>query len=398
MIRKIDVTNFQSHRNTVLELDPGVNVIVGMSDSGKSGFIRATKAAIFKSPFYTSFGTKEGSVEVAFDDLTVKREFSATVLKKCPECKENLTVDQQVCHSCGTYLSDKTSTDRYVFDGTERIEKFGVRLPEQYLNRIRMFPMFFVDFEENLNLTNQHDDMFFIGQSYSGNVRNKILSSLIPDSSRIDVTVKALNARYYSLKSENEFISDSLKRGKDTADKIRPLYDELVAYRAECLSCCDLIMKEESRQARMTELKAMMGKLNVVLRQSDRVRKLDAAISKVESKNVSMQEKELRKIALTTFRLSISNLGNRLLKIGLLKEPVIPSTEEASKVVDKQQRLLFIRDNMKDVVDYIKTRSTETGGIDTRIRELREEMLKTACPITEEEFCKSCKEKLGGCK
>ena len=43
MIKEINIKNFQSHDNTNLILDSGVNVIVGSSDSGKSAIIRALR-------------------------------------------------------------------------------------------------------------------------------------------------------------------------------------------------------------------------------------------------------------------------------------------------------------------------------------------------------------------
>ena len=43
MFNSITIENFQSHEETELELSEGVNVIVGVSDSGKSAIIRALK-------------------------------------------------------------------------------------------------------------------------------------------------------------------------------------------------------------------------------------------------------------------------------------------------------------------------------------------------------------------
>lgn len=43
MIDIIHLENFQSHRKTVVELSPGVNVFVGSSDCGKSAIVRALK-------------------------------------------------------------------------------------------------------------------------------------------------------------------------------------------------------------------------------------------------------------------------------------------------------------------------------------------------------------------
>ena len=41
MITKISINNFQSHKNTELELDKGVNILIGSSNSGKTAALRA---------------------------------------------------------------------------------------------------------------------------------------------------------------------------------------------------------------------------------------------------------------------------------------------------------------------------------------------------------------------
>ncbi len=41
MLEMLEISNFQSHETTKLELDPGVNVILGPSDNGKSAVLRA---------------------------------------------------------------------------------------------------------------------------------------------------------------------------------------------------------------------------------------------------------------------------------------------------------------------------------------------------------------------
>jgi len=41
MINSLTIQNFQSHKNTTLEFDNGINIIIGQSDSGKTAIIRA---------------------------------------------------------------------------------------------------------------------------------------------------------------------------------------------------------------------------------------------------------------------------------------------------------------------------------------------------------------------
>ena len=43
MIKSVEFQNFQSHKKTILEFVPGVNIIVGLSDAGKSAVMRAIK-------------------------------------------------------------------------------------------------------------------------------------------------------------------------------------------------------------------------------------------------------------------------------------------------------------------------------------------------------------------
>lgn len=55
MLKKLQLTNFQSHENTTVDLHPGVNVIVGSSDSGKSALVRGLRWLVFNRPMGMSF-------------------------------------------------------------------------------------------------------------------------------------------------------------------------------------------------------------------------------------------------------------------------------------------------------------------------------------------------------
>lgn len=76
MLKSIQLTNFQSHRDSYLVLHEGVNIIVGQSDSGKSAILRALRWAITNKPsgdsFRSSWGGKTG-VEVFTDDAHIVR-------------------------------------------------------------------------------------------------------------------------------------------------------------------------------------------------------------------------------------------------------------------------------------------------------------------------------------
>jgi len=60
MIKLLELKNFQSHKASHLEFDPGVNVIIGPSDSGKTAIIRALRWLVWNRPSGDAFRSTWG--------------------------------------------------------------------------------------------------------------------------------------------------------------------------------------------------------------------------------------------------------------------------------------------------------------------------------------------------
>lgn len=76
MIRTLSIKNFQSHKNSKLEFEPGVNVIIGSSDSGKTAIVRALRWLIWNRPAGDEFRSRWGGdtvVDIEFDEGHVYR-------------------------------------------------------------------------------------------------------------------------------------------------------------------------------------------------------------------------------------------------------------------------------------------------------------------------------------
>lgn len=76
MIQSIKIQNFQSHQNTILEFDKGINIIIGESDSGKTAVLRALRWVLENKPLGDSFRSKLGGdtrVEMKIDDTVIIR-------------------------------------------------------------------------------------------------------------------------------------------------------------------------------------------------------------------------------------------------------------------------------------------------------------------------------------
>lgn len=83
MIKQIQIDNFQSHKDTHFAFDPGVNVIVGTSDSGKSAVIRALKWLIRnKAPANFRSGWGGDTQIVLLSDNIITRIITRTKTNK----------------------------------------------------------------------------------------------------------------------------------------------------------------------------------------------------------------------------------------------------------------------------------------------------------------------------
>ena len=137
MIKALNIKNFQSHAGTALELHPGINVIAGQSDSGKSSLLRAFRWAVENRPGGDAFRSWwEGD----------------TVVSLCtgPHFIERRKTDTE-----NTYLLDQA-------DGKHRTIKpldfnaFGQDVPEEIRNVLNLC---------GLNTQWQHDRPFLLSET-----------------------------------------------------------------------------------------------------------------------------------------------------------------------------------------------------------------------------------------
>lgn len=105
MIKSAQISNFQSHKETTLEFSPGVNIIVGNSDSGKSSIVRALRWLIWNRPTGDDFRSDWGG-----------------------ETKVNVITDTHEI----TRRKDKTTINEYVLSGIkDPFKAFGTDVPEE---------------------------------------------------------------------------------------------------------------------------------------------------------------------------------------------------------------------------------------------------------------------------
>ena len=179
MINSINIQNFQSHTNTTLELNAGVNAIVGPSDCGKSAVFRALNWLINNRPGGLEFHRWMGgdpSVVLNLDDATITRTRWGN---------ENI----------------------YKLDDQE-FKAFGTTVPEPIQDVLNI---------SDINFQFQLDDPFMFGQT-PGNIARKL--NEVVDLAVIDKALFNINQRY----------RQEVNQLKNAEDKKKLLSDELSEY------------------------------------------------------------------------------------------------------------------------------------------------------------------------
>ena len=171
MITRVEIENFQSHRHTVLDFVPGTNVIIGLSDSGKSSILRAILWVLTNRPRGDSFRSTWGG------DTRVALHLSdGTVVERIKGSGKNL----------------------YVLNG-EELKAFGADPPEEVKKILAM---------DEFNIQMQMDPPFLLSLSpgEAARVLNRAASL-----QAIDKTVSNLRKAYTEAQRNIDYAQGALQ-------------------------------------------------------------------------------------------------------------------------------------------------------------------------------------------
>lgn len=181
MINSLKLKGFQSHINSKLDFSPGLNVIIGETDSGKSAIIRALKWVLFNKPEGDSF------INYDADKALVKIELDENKITKTRK--------------------DKTT---YKLNDSEFNALHG-KLPEEIESLINM---------SEINLQEQADGPFLLSQTPGaiGMFFNKIAGL-----DKIDKSISFINSEIRSLNSKEKHIKEEIEKKQKELEQFKDL-------------------------------------------------------------------------------------------------------------------------------------------------------------------------------
>ncbi|QNO16500.1 AAA family ATPase [Alkalicella caledoniensis] len=175
-ITNVRIENFQSHKDTQLNLANDLNVITGPSDSGKSAIIRAIRWVLYNEPRGTEF-------------ITANEK----------ECRVTLVLSNGI-----SIIRERTSSkNRYILiqdDEKQIFEGFGNTVPQEIINTHQIKNIYLdTDQRTSINLSNQLEGPFLLSES--GATRAKAIGRVL-GIHYLDAGARKVTANIGELKRE----------------------------------------------------------------------------------------------------------------------------------------------------------------------------------------------------
>lgn len=244
MISEVRIKNFQSHKDSVIKFDPGVNIITGRSDSGKTAILRAIRWVVWNRPTGDEFRSHWGGdtqVDLVLD--------SGDIVSRIKKGTKNLYK-----------LNDTT------------FSAFGVGVPEEIQKALNL---------SEINLQQQLDSPFLLTKS-SGEVAahfNKVANLHI-----IEKANSFLKSNTNKLKSTFSLKKEEIKDQKKKLEQ----YESLEKWEAELEVLEEMDRKLSQKRAnvqRFEEVISQITKVESKIKSYDYILSKEEKIKELEEKN-----------------------------------------------------------------------------------------------------------------
>jgi exonuclease SbcC len=289
-LKTVRVRNFQSHRDTEVHFEPGINLIVGSSDVGKSALLRAINLAMHNevpNREFVTFGAKNATVCLEFTDGTVVERVKG---------------------------DDKNSYYLTLPDGeTKQFDRVGTEVPEEVQRALGFPPS--DKFHGPLAYADQHSKLFLV------NLTPTELPRAISQLTGLDDFEEGAKAL---AKSARQFD----RKIKDSAERVARMDEELTKYDGLDAQLRRLERYEQEMEA-LEELASSFEDAEELVKQYAEV----------------MREGKAAKAALDAAR-GLAAMGDELETL----QALVDSLDEAADAVEQYQDVLAQEKTAKDAL------------------------------------------------
>ena len=320
MSMDVQIKNFQKVKNAELNFIPGLNVILGPSNNGKSSILKGIKALLYTTPG-TSF-IRQGQTS-----YVVGMKYNGHIVLLQKGIKESI----------------------YMVDG-EKYTKFGTTTPEAVIKATNIKELEFNGQKEGLNFWDQMDYPFlldktavelfrFIIDSGDNDKVSNVLKRMVSDRQSIS---KDIN----TLQGELNVLDLDIQKYKEDLDKAKPI-----------IEASEGIVKLQPKVARYKQLVELKSKLNTLEEDKN---KLNLKVLKLKDQLTLIKDISGRINALSDKTKVLSShyvtLSVIIGKLSDIKPSIINVIKIKDIQVDVDNSKIVVLNNIKLTLDGIKSK------------------------------------------
>ena len=288
MLTKVEIQNFMSHQNTVLEFVPGTNVIIGESDQGKSAAFSAINWVVNNRPLGDSFRSIwGGDTRVAL--------YTA----------EGNTVER--------IRSD--NKNEYRING-EILEAFGTQVPQEVSDILQL---------DGYNIQAQMDPDFLLSHTPGEAARILNKAAAIDE---IDTTISGISKALYQINSRIRYKEKQVKEYEQETNQYRNLPEiETKIQQAE-----ELEILKQNQNRKLTEVRGILFRIQQVEFTLERTKHLPGVLNKVIRVESELAEYKETKIQKSNIERIISRLRKVYGAMEATQKEIIRLEKEQEKI------------------------------------------------------------------
>lgn len=318
MLNTISVKNFQTHKESALDLNHGVSIISGVSDSGKSSLLRAVNLVLNNRP--SGFSYKPWSSKK----------------KDVTECKLEF--------SDGTVTRRKSDTiDEYILTTDSRTKEFkslNRQVPDEVQEFLNLADYNFQDQEEGRH--------FFVNESP-------------PERARMLNNISGLGIIDQSLSNVNSLIRENNSKQKQVEDNIKTLSSDID--KIKFIDDADkLLVQIEELFINCEQLELMNTQLNNYVQEIQEIESRITECNKVLKHKKALQELQELINSFNTLETKQESLNEYVSSLNNIQEVIQSNTEflkckelytEIVLVIKKHNELENKHNSLKEFIKHI---------------------------------------------
>lgn len=344
MINNLTLHNFQAHEKTHIEFSPGINVIIGDNDNGKSSITRALYWLFMNKPSgdeFIKWGETKCSVKAKVNGKQIKRERGP-------------------------------NSNKYVIDGQE-FNAVRSDVPVELQNVTKMTPT-------NIQL---EDDPQFLLSSSASEVARKL--NEVVGLNKINDSIQYPNKIIRQMNTSINHIHNDIQQKQKEKDKLKNI--ESIEEKNNKLN--EFNTKESNLDSEIEEIESLIEDLEAqrkVLEQKPRIEKLSTKLSKLKNHQQRITEIDDETKGIQRFIKTIQTNSSKVERL----QPIQNLSTKLTELQNICEQHTNIKSHLTEISKSINTIKSNKSSVD----DLQSEVDKTRKQFKTEqhklEVCPTC--------